>query len=56
MIIRTTHTYFLSTEHVPGIVLDAGDIVVNKLDKNPCPTEELNIQIRKVKGQHSSTY
>lgn len=51
MIIRTTHTYFLSTDYVPGIVLGAGDIVVNKSDENPCHTEELHVLMGEIKSE-----
>lgn len=51
MIFHTTHTYFLSSDSVLGIVLGAGDIVVNKSDKNPCPTEELNILMGEIKSE-----
>lgn len=60
MIIRTTQTYFLCTDYVPDIVLGAGDIMVTKSDKNPCPTEKFNILTReskseKKRGKNNST-
>lgn len=51
MIIRTTHTYFLSSDYVPDIVLGAGDIMVTKSDKNPCPTEKFNILMRESESE-----
>lgn len=57
MIIRTTHTYFLSTDYGPGIVLGTRDIVVNKSDKNPCPMDKLNILMGRSnqKGERQET-
>ena len=51
MIVCATHTYFLSAEYVPTIVLGAGDIVASRLDKNPSPTEDLSILMGKIKSE-----
>lgn len=57
MIICTIHTYFLSTDYGPDIVLGAGDIMINKSGKNPCPTDKLNVLMRRSnqKGERQET-